>query len=212
MTHFAGVLHRQVQALRDALRRQQELRCREIIAGAEREAAQAIRDSRGKLRERQLKAVREERQRRAHELQTAGSRIETRKRRRAFAQHERILQSAWPLLIDALAERWSNAEQRLAWCDMIVSEAAATLTGSDWVIEHPQDWTRKDRDELVQRMQQIGIAVPKFVACETITSGLRIRTGTACLDGTPDGLLSLRGDVDALLLASWERLREGHRG
>ena len=212
MTHFAGVLNHQVQTLKDALRRQQELRCREIIAGAERDSEQAIRDSRGKLRERQLKAVREERQRREHELQTARSRVETLKRRRAFARHERILQSAWPLLVQALEERWSNAEQRLAWCDMIVSEAAATLMGSDWVIEHPPDWTREDRDELVQRMQRLGIAVPKFVACANMTSGLRIRTGTACLDGTLDGLLNARRDVEALLLASWERLREGHRG
>lgn len=212
MTRFAGVLDHQLQTLKDALRRQQELRCREIIAGAERDAEQAIRDSRGKLRERQLQAVREERRRREHELLTARSRIETLKRRRAFARHERILQSTWPLLNDALEERWSNAEQRHAWCDMIVSEAAATLTGSDWVIEHPPDWTRDDRDALVQRMQQLGIAVPKFIACENITSGLRIRTGTACLDGTTDGLLSTRRDVEALLLAAWERRGKGHDG
>lgn len=212
MTQFAGVLRHQVQTLKEALRQQQELRCREIIAGAQRDAEQAIRDSRGKLRERQLQAVREERRRREHELQTARSRVETRKRRRAFARYEKVVQSAWPLLVAALKERWSDAEQRLAWCNMIVSEAAATLTGQDWVIEHPPDWTRGDRDALVQRMQQLGIAVPKFVACANITSGLRIRTGTACLDGTSDGLLSTRRDVEALLLASWERLREAHRG
>lgn len=212
MTRFAGVLDHQLQTLKDALRRQQELRCREIIAGAERDAEQAIRDSRGKLRERQLQAVREERRRREHELLTARSRIETLKRRRAFARHERILQSTWPLLNDALEERWSNAEQRHAWCDMIVSEAAATLTGSDWVIEHPPDWTRDDRDALVQRMQQLGIAVPKFIACENITSGLRIRTGTACLDGTLGGLLSTRRDVEALLLAAWEEQEKGRHG
>ena len=212
MTRFSGVLDRQVQTLKDALRQQQELRCREIIAGAERDAGQAIRDSRGKLRERQLQAVREERRRREHELLTARSRVETLKRRRAFARHEKILQSAWPLLVDALEERWSDAEQRHAWCDMIVSEAAVTLTGSDWVVEHPPDWTREDRDALVQRMQQLGIAVPKFIACENITTGLRIRTGTACLDGTTDGLLSTRRDVEALLLAAWERQEKGRHG
>lgn len=212
MTRFAGVLHHQVQTLRDALRHQQELRCREIVATAEREAKQAIRDSRGKLRERQRQAVREERRRREHEMQSARSRVETLERRRAFARHERVLQSAWPLLVDALAKRWSDAEQRLAWCDMIASEAAATLTGPDWVIEHPPDWTTEDRDALLQRMQQLGIAAPEFVACEVITSGLRIRTGTACVDGTPEGLLDARRDVEALLLAAWERLNEEAHG
>jgi vacuolar-type H+-ATPase subunit E/Vma4 len=212
MTRFAGVLDHQVRSLRDALRQHQERRCREIVAAAEREAKQAIRDSRGKLRERQLQAVREERRQREHDLQTTRSRVETRRRRRAFARHERILQSAWPQLIDALEERWSIAEQRRAWCNMIVSEAAATLTGPDWVIEHPPGWTREDRDAVVQRLQQLQIAAPKFVACENISSGLRIRTGSACVDGTTDGLLSARRDVEALLLAAWERHHKEHHG
>jgi len=212
MTRFAGVLHHQVQTLRDALRHQQESRCREIVAGAEREARQAIRDSRVKLRERQRQAVHEERRRREHELQSARSRVETIERRRAFARHEQVLQSAWPLLLDALAERWSNREQRLAWCDMIASEAAATLTATDWVVEHPPGWAKEDRDALVQCLQRLGIASPRFVACEDITGGLRIRTGNSCLDGTPDGLLSERRNVEALLLAAWEGLQEEGRG
>ena len=210
MTHFAGVLHHQVEILREALRHQQELRCREILAGAEREARQAIRDSRGKLRERQLQAVHEERHRREHELQTARSRVETLARRRAFARHEQVLRSAWPLLVDALEKRWSDTEHRRAWCDMIVSEAASALTGPDWVVEHPPQWTREDRDALLQRVQQLGIAAPTFEACETISSGLRIRVGTACLDGTTDGLLGTRREAEALLLAAWEQQREGH--
>jgi vacuolar-type H+-ATPase subunit E/Vma4 len=211
MTNFAGVLQHQVQALTDALRQQQELRCQELIAEAEREAAQAVRDSRDQLRERQRQAVREARRQREHELQTARSRVETLRRHRAFAQHEAVLQSLWPLLVNALEERWSDVEQRLAWCNMIVSEAAATLTGPDWIIEHPPDWTSEDRDALLQRMQELGIAAPEFAACDDISNGLRIRTGTACLDGTPDGLLGERRDVEALLLAAWERQDEGHR-
>lgn len=210
MTRFAGVLHHQVATLREALRHQQELRCREILAGAEREAKQAIRDSRGKLGERQRQAVHEERHRREQELRTARSRIETLARRRAFACHEQVLRSAWPLLADALEKRWSNTRQRRSWCDMIASEAAATLTGPDWIVEHPRGWTREDRDALRQRMQQLGIAAPKFEACETISSGLRIRAGTACLDGTPDGLLGTRREVEALLLAAWEQ-QQGER-
>ena len=89
MTRFSGVLDRQVQRLKDTLRRQQEARCREIIATAERKAKLAIRDNRQKLHERQRQAVGEERQRRAHELLIARSRVETLERRRAFARaHE----------------------------------------------------------------------------------------------------------------------------
>ena len=74
---FAGILHHQVQRLDDAIRHQQELRCREIIADADRNAKQAIRDNRSRLYERQRQALREERQHREHALLIAKSRIET---------------------------------------------------------------------------------------------------------------------------------------
>jgi len=202
---FAGILHHQVQRLDDAIRHQQELRCREIIADADRNAKQAIRDNRSRLYERQRQALREERQHREHALLIAKSRIETAHRRRAFARHEKVLQFAWPLLLEALARRWSDPDQRRAWCDMIVTEAAATLMGPDWVVEHPPDFPVDDRDALVDRMRKLGLAVPSFIACEHIACGLRIRTATSCLDGTIDGLLAARADVEALLLAAWER-------
>ena len=205
MTRFAGVLHHQVQRLRDALRHQQEARYREIVTKAEHQSKQAIRDSREKLLERRRQAVREERQRRAHELLIAKSRIETRERRRAFAQHEKVLEAAWPLLLETLEKRWSDDEQRRAWCEMIVSEASGALMGSDWVVEHPANLAKKEQDAITRRLQRLQCAPAKFVACDDITSGLRIRVGSACVDGTAGGLLGTRQDVEALLLAAWEQ-------
>jgi vacuolar-type H+-ATPase subunit E/Vma4 len=212
VTEFTGILNRQVQRLEHALRRQQEARCREIVAAAERSAKRAIRDSRHRLAERQRQAVSEERQRRAHELLTARSRIETLERRRAFAQHERVLEASWPLLIEALAERWLDADRRRAWCDMIVSEAATSLLGSDWVIEHPRNLSTRDREAIGKRVRQLRREPARFVACDDIASGLRIRAATACVDGTTAGLLSARQDVEALLLAAWEQQDEAGHG
>lgn len=206
MTRFSGVLDRQVQRLKDTLRRQQEARCREIIATAERKAKLAIRDNRQELRERQRQAVDEERRRRAHELLIARSRVETLERRRAFARHEKVLREAQPLLIAALENRWADSGHRLAWCNMIIAEAVGSLMGSEWVVEHPANLTQDDRDAIARRMQQLHVESPTFAACDDITSGLRIRAGTACLDGTTSGLLGAREDVEALLLAEWEQL------
>lgn len=209
MTRFTGILDHQVRQLRDALRRQQEARCREIVATAERKAKLEIHDHRQKLRERQRQAVGEERQRRAHELLIARSRIETLERRRAFARHEKVLRDARPLLVEALDNRWADSGHRLAWCNMIVAEAAGSLKGSDWVIEHPANLAQEDRDAIARRVQQLDVESPTFAACDDITSGLRIRAGTARLDGTKNGLLSAREDVEALLLAAWEQFDGG---
>ena len=211
MTQFTGILQRQVGRLEEALRRRQETRCREIIAGAEQKSKRAIRDSRQRLAERQRQAISEERHRRAHELLIAQSRIETRQRRRAFREHEKILEASWPLLIEALEERWSDADRRRAWCDMIVSEAATSLLGSDWVVEHPADLSRADRDAIAERVQQLRRGPARFIACDDIASGLRIRAATACVDGTTAGLLRSRQEVEALVLAAWEQQDEaGH--
>lgn len=212
MTRFAGILHHQVQRLQDAIRRQQEARCREIVANADRQSKQAIRDSRRKLLERRHQAVSEERQRRAHELLIARSRIETLERRRAFEQHERVLQAAWPLLLETLRKRWADGRQRHAWFEMIVSEAAGALMGSDWIVEHPPGLAKTDRDAISDRVQRLRNKPPRFVTCDDITSGLRIRSGSACVDGTTKGLLSARADVEALLLAAWERQDESDHG
>lgn len=205
MSRMTSLLHEQVKRLDDALRQQQEKRCREVVADAKRSANLAIRDARRRLGERQRRAVREERQRRERELLIAQSRMETLNRRRAFARYEKFLEAAWPILIETMAKRWSDAGQRLAWCNMIVAEAADSLMGSDWVVEHPKNWTKADSSAVARRMRGLALPAPKFVPCNDITSGLRVRVGTACLDGTTGGLLGDRGDVEALLLAAWER-------
>jgi vacuolar-type H+-ATPase subunit E/Vma4 len=212
VTQFAGILHHQLQRLEDALRRRQEERCREIVANAERNAKQAIRDSRRRLAERQRQAVTEERHRRANELLIARSRIETLKRHRAFTQHEEVLGASWPLLTAALEQRWSDADHRRAWCDMIVSEAAASLLASDWVVEHPVDLPGADRDAIEKRLRQLQREPARLVACDDITSGLRIRAATACVDGSTAGLLRTRQDVEALVLAAWEQQDEAGHG
>ena len=212
MTQFTGILQRQVQRLEDALRHRQEARCRDIVLGAERRAKQAIRDSRQRLADRQRQAVSEERHRRANELLIARSRIETLRRRRAFTQHEKVLEDSWPRLLAALEQRWSDVGRRRAWCDMIVSEAATSLLASDWVVEHPVDLSKADRNAIADRLQQLGREPATFVACDDITSGLRIRAATACVDGTTDGLLRTRHDIEALLLAAWEQQDEAGHG
>jgi len=209
MSGFDGILGTQLRMLTDALRRQQEARCREILAAAGKKSDEAIRQARRELGERQRQAVDEERQRRRHELLVAGSRIESAARNRAFARYEAILEKSWPMLLDALAARWADAGSRREWCDMVIHEVAGTLSPGRWIIEHSPAWPESERSSFAKRLEERGVPVPEFRPDESVPAGLRIRAGSACVDGTPAGLLARRGEIEALLLACWEMQQSG---
>lgn len=209
MTQIGGVLGLQVESMLTAIQRQRDERCREIVATAEQRANQALAESRRRLFRRQRRAVAEERERRRHELHVAASRRETLARERAYARYRRVLEDAWPRLVAALESRWMDAGTRRAWCDMVVAEGIDVLGSADWLVEHPEAWPAAERDRVKARLAEHGLAAPVFRGDAGIRAGLRVRADTACLDGTSEGLLSRREEIEALLLAMWERQRPG---
>ena len=103
-----------------------------------------------------------------------------------------------------LERRWEDSNKRSAWCEMVVAEAADTLAADGWIIEHPDAWTATDREAVVALAAKHNIPKPAFQSDPSIKAGLRIRVGSATLDGTATGLLTARHAVEGLLLACWE--------
>lgn len=215
MIDFRGVLNLQVEALLEALRGEQEKRCRALIVAAESRAHDLVEQSRRKLRARVRQAVDEERKRRAAALRQARHRIRAAQSRKIQALYGRVLGQAWPSLRAELERRWSNAADRRTWYEELIDQAERTLGSGSWTIEHPAAWSEEDSRGLAQTLQRRGIPEPVYRADPATVAGLRIRMGTACLDGTIDGLLAHRDRVEGLLLAAWERgarkyVRQGH--
>jgi hypothetical protein len=206
VNEFRGVLDMQIGSLLDALQAQREHRCREIRDAAEQEAARLIGQNRGKLRARLRRAVREERNRRQAALLEARRRLETRQRHATQAHYKRLLRAAWPALLDELRRRWTSAEERRAWCEMLCDEARRILANEAWTIEHPADWSDADSRWLCQALDASGLPEPDLRCATDIVAGLRIRQDNACLDGTLEGLLTRRPVLEAQFLAEWERL------
>lgn len=205
MNTFRGILDLQVQSVLDALRAQQDSRCREIESAAARKAEQLLTDTRQRMRERVHRAITEERQRRETALLESRHRIETAGRRRVQEQYRKFLHDAEPLFRAELEERWRVEESRRSWCEMLLGEAADRLPGDRWTIEHPVDWSRSDAQWLEQAFAARELPKPEFVEGADIVAGLRVRLGAACLDATLDGLMANRDAVEAHLLAAWER-------
>jgi len=205
MNTFRGVLDLQVRSVLNALRAQQDSRCREIESAAARKAEQLLTDTRHRMRERVHRAVTEERQRRETALLDSRHRNETAGRRRVQEHYRNFLQDATPLLRAALEQRWRDETSRRSWCEMLLGEAADRLRGDRWTIEHPGDWSASDAQWLEQAFVARELPKPEFIEDGDIAAGLRVRLGPACLDATLGGLTASRHAVEARLLAAWER-------
>ena len=158
-----------------------------------------------RLRERARQAVDEERRRRASALHAAQQRLGTQARREMQTRRSEMVQHAWPALITAMQSRWSAQASRSDWCEMLLSEAAQFLPAESWLIEHPPTWRDADTRRLTKSLRDRRLPEAKFRAASDICAGLRIRHGGVCLDGTIDGLLSRRREVQARLIAAWLR-------
>lgn len=211
MNTFRGILDLQVESVLAALKGQQEGRCRVIEHAAARRVEQLLSDSRRRMRQRVHKAVAEERQRRETALLDARHRIETARRREVQRQYRKILHDAVPLLRAELGQRWRDDESRRSWCEMLIDEAADTLSREPWTIEHPAGWSAKDTRWIGQAFAERGLPEPELLEDADIAAGLRIRLGTACLDATVDGLMADIHAVEGQLLAAWERCEPGYR-
>ena len=205
MNRYEGILDLQMQSVIEALRAQQQRRCREIEIDVSRKAEQLLADSRRRMRERVHKAVAEERQRRETALLDARHRIETVARRRVQQRYREFLYEAMPLLKDALGKRWRDIEARRAWCEMVIGEAADVLPPTAWTVEHPDTWLDDDTRWLQEAFATRGLPAPELRRDAGIGAGLRVRLGAACLDATLDGLYAKIHAVEARLLAAWER-------
>jgi hypothetical protein len=205
MNEFRGILDLQVESVLSALKAQQDLRCREIESATSRRAEQLTSDSRHRMRQRVHMAVVEERRRRETALLDARHRIETAGRRRIQQQYRQFLHEAIPLLTAELGKRWRDEESRRSWCEMVISEAAGSLPGDPWTIEHPCDWPSEDTKWLEQAFEARRLPKPVLQEDDAITAGLRVRLGSACLDATVDGLMTDIRAVEGRLLAAWER-------
>lgn len=207
MNTFEGIVGRQAEALVDVLREQRERRCREIVADAERRANQLAQDSRRSARERMREAVDEERRRRQRALIEARRRVETAGRRRIQARYDELLGQAWPRLVRELQRRWSEPRERAAWCELVVDEAATLLGTTGWIIDHPggaNGWLAEDDERLGQMLAAREVADAEARPDTELPAGLRIRRDGARLDGSIDGLLARRSEIEGRLLARWE--------
>jgi hypothetical protein len=74
-----------------------------------------------------------------------------------------------------------------------------------WTVELPRTWPEKESESLRNTFAEYALPRPGIRIEPNLPPGLRIRCGDACLDATVDSLIDRRSEIEARLLASWER-------
>lgn len=204
MKDFTGVVDMQVAGLLEAVQSQQSTRCQELASRARERATALLKAARRQSRVRMHQAVVEERQRIDAAMLQAHGRIRTQERRQLQQHYKELLNEGWLLLEAELRARWQEPGQRRAWCESLLADAIKVFADASLVIEHPPGWPGDDQAWLRGQLRKTLGAEATFQADETIECGLRMRTSHACLNGTLDGLMDDRRQVESVFLAAWE--------
>jgi HPt (histidine-containing phosphotransfer) domain-containing protein len=190
----------QSEALLQEIEQQTTDECRSAMATAQREADALIAQARSSARRRTHDVIGDLRNEGIRRLARAKAKVETEARQRAQQCAVEVIQRAWPLLAEALVERWRDPATRLVWTDGVACCGRDQLNAEGWIVEHPADWSEDEKQSFRNSRGAGGDAVT-FVANSELAAGIKISAWGATLDATPRGLLADRSAIAALLLA-----------
>lgn len=208
MSESGPVVGAQLKHLLAVVEQRRSERCRAVLDKAHEQALQVVKQTYRDERQRMHRELGEIRQKRRQQMVSVVARRQTRKRQHRQQADEALLTTTWQDLREALLHRWRDPMMRRRWVEDLVNQAASVLLDRHWVVEHPVDWPAQERSALQRRLEKQLAHTPHFEIKSTIAAGLCICAGGACVDGSADGLLRERLDIEAVLLA---RINE-HRG
>jgi len=191
----------QLRQLLDVVERERERRCRTLREAANAQAREIVRQAHREARARTHQDFVELREQLQQRLASARAQQQTRQRRLRQQADRAFLSAAWPPLRQALQDHWQHLADRERWVANVIDTAAAMLMDAHWLIEHPRDWPEQERSAVLEKLDREYDRRPRLTPRDEITAGVRISAAGACVDGTLDGLLARRAQIEALLLA-----------
>ena len=187
------------QQLLAVVERYREEQCAALLARANDQARELLRQAYAEARARGRRGVAEVRLHYRDRIAAAQARQQTRMRQQRQHENSALLASLWEPLREAILSRWQEPGTRRAWIEALLRTAAASLLDSSWTIEHPVDWPQAEQHAVRSRVGEVSLS---FAPQAGMAAGLRICAGGACVDGSVDGLLRHRAQIEALLLAA----------
>ena len=180
---------------------------RELLERARIESADIVANARRQSGARVRAAVREERQRRDRVRQRANGDMQTAVRQLQYRHVQAVLERAMALLRRAVQELWLDTGQRRRWLDVVMAEANQRLSGSKWIVEHPENLDAAGLREAVREfLAQHSEMEIQFRDRADIEAGFRVRCNDVVIDATLAALFEIRHAVEGALLGSLMQL------
>lgn len=196
-----GIVDAKVQHLVSVVEQHRDEQCTQARAMAQEEAQKLVADAWREARARMHRDNAETRHRVQRTLDSAEAQRQTARREQRQFRDQELLAEARKSLHAELVRRWQQPESRQQWCRQLVKQAATTLDGKLWAVDHPAEWEASEREALAARIEELCGQAPQLQADTDIKAGLRICAGSTCVDATVAGLLRNRERIDAELLA-----------
>jgi|APIni6443716594_1056825.scaffolds.fasta_scaffold494689_1 hypothetical protein len=197
-------LEAQAQALLDLVEADRARQVEAILGEAQRRAAALQAQTHAEARKRMREAFAEQRALHSDRIAAAMARLATQRRLHQQQRTAALLQRAWQRLPDELQQRWREPAARAAWVAAVVGAAKARMPRSPWRILHAPDWPVAEQHALRAGWPLGPDAAPAFEPDARIRAGLKVAAAGNLIDGTLDGLLAERGDIESRLLRQLE--------
>jgi hypothetical protein len=191
------------QALLDLVEADRARQCAQIVGDENARAAALRAQAHHEARVRMRQAFEEQRRRRQSGIAAAQARLATQRRLHAQQRHTALLDLAWQQLPRELHARWQHGEARAAWVEHVLAAARERMPQGPWRIVHAPDWPAAEQQALAAAHSGADPA-PAFEADAGIAAGLKVVAQGNVIDGTLEGLLADRAELDARLLRQLE--------
>ena len=195
------------RALLELIENDRARQCAQILGEAHGRAAVTRGQAHAQARMRMRQAFDEQRQRRREQLAAAQARLATHRRLHQQQRTAALLRLAWQHLPGELRALWQQGGARSAWVTQLLAAAQARLPRGAWHIVHAPDWPAAEREAFMQRLAAESGVTPRFEADAGVGAGLKIVCNGNIIDGTLDGLLADRAELEARLLRRLESAR-----
>ena len=195
------------RALLELIENDRARQCAQILGEAHGRAAALRGDAHARARARMRQAFQEQRDGRREQIAAAQARLATHRRLHEQQRTAALLRLAWQQLPSELRSLWLQPLARSAWVSQVLASAQARMPRGAWRVVHAADWPAAERQALAERLAVESGVTPRFEADPAIDAGLKIVCDGNVVDGTLDGMLADRAELEARLLRQLESPR-----